>query len=211
MSLASFVAASLDELHAGRYDVALALACAAVDATAARHASVSAPSGNAKRFKGFLEDNMRVITTFGFPGIIADGIRIKCTNVPDLKTDPNGYVSVSDIIYHAVRCGLLHECVIDERIEFTKETSVGDFDRKFEIPRNVIFGLLMAVILSPLNRAEVLDREYSVSIHGTRVDLQSLWGQGANVIDAWRQDGSRLNDEYANPRISATQPSGRFR
>lgn len=183
MSVASFVASSIDEFHAGRYDVALALACTAIDATAARSTGCSSV-GNAKRFKTFLEKSMRIITTFGFPGIVASGIRIKCVDVPDLKTAPDGYVSIADIIYHIVRCGLVHECSIDQHIEFVQETYIGDFDRKFRIPKNVIFGLLMAVILSTSNADQVFDRTYSESIGGVVVlDLQSLWGRGTMSVD----------------------------
>lgn len=183
MSVASFVASSIDEFHAGRYDVALALVCAAIDATAAR-SSVGSPSvGNAKGFKGFLEKSMRIITTFGFPGIVASGIRIKCVNVPSLKTDPDGFVSIADIIYHIVRCGLMHECAIDQHIEFVKETYIGDFNCKFRIPKSVIFGLLMAVILSPSNADQVFDRTYSEGIGGVLIDLQSLWGRGYTADD----------------------------
>jgi len=53
---------------------------------------------------------MRLITHYGFPGIDAGGILMKCINVPDLDTDPDGYVSIADIIYHIVRCSVIHEC-----------------------------------------------------------------------------------------------------
>jgi hypothetical protein len=177
MSVASFVASSIDEYHAGRYDVALALACAAIDATATKSIGDFSVH-NAERFKTFLENNMRIITSFGFPGIVAGGIRIRCRSVPDLRTDSDGYVSIADIIYHIVRCGLIHECLIDQRIGFVQETYIGDFDRTFRIPRSVIFGLLMAVILSTSNADQVFDRPYSESIGGVVMDLQSLWGRG---------------------------------
>jgi hypothetical protein len=109
VSIANFVAASIDELRAGRYDVAMSLACSAVDGTTAKAAPQSKTSNN-KRFKTFLEENMRLITHYGFPGIDAGGILMKCINVPDLDTDPDGYVSIADIIYHIVRCSVIHEC-----------------------------------------------------------------------------------------------------
>jgi hypothetical protein len=181
LSVASFVASSIDTLHTGRYDVALSLACSAVDATSAKSAS-RYQATNSKRFKRFLEENMRVITMFGFPGIIAGGIQIKCRNFPNLKTDSDGYVSIADIIYHVVRCGLVHECLIDEHIEFTDQTYLGDFDCKFRIPRYLIFGLLMAVILSPSNAGEAFDRRYLEVIGGKSVNLQGLWAKGCDAF-----------------------------
>jgi hypothetical protein len=181
MSVANFVAASIDEFHLGRYDVALSLACCAIDATSAM--SASHPSmGNNKRFKLFVEQNMRVITTFGFPGIVADGIRIKCINVPDLKTDNEGYVSIADIIYHALRCSLVHECSIDERIDFTEQTYIGDFNQNFRVPKNLIFGLLMAVIISPCNASEIFNKTYLKKFGSETVNLQDMWGRGSDYL-----------------------------
>jgi hypothetical protein len=156
MSIANFVAAAIDELGAGRYDVAMSLACSAIDGTTAKALSQSKKSG--ERFKVFLEENMRLITRYGFPGIEASGIRIKCINIPDIKTDNEGYVSIADIIYHVVRCSVIHECSIDERIEFTEQTHIGDFKTKFRIPRKLIVGLLAAVVQSPNNLDESFEK-----------------------------------------------------
>jgi hypothetical protein len=163
VSIANFVAASIDELRAHRYDVAMSLACSAVDGTTAKTSSQSEMSNN-KRFKAFLEENMRLITRHGFPGIEAGGIRIKCINIPDLATDQKGYVSIADIIYHVVRCSVIHECSIDERIEFTEQTYIGDFQAKFKIPRRLIIGLLAAVVQSPKNSDELFEKDILATI-----------------------------------------------
>src|SRR5450631_1749520 len=162
MSIASFVEASINELRVGRYDVAMSLACSAVDGTTAKE-SVPNTSNN-MRFKAFIEENMRLITRYGFPGIDAGGIRIKCINIPDLKTDQDGYVSIADIIYHVVRCSVIHECSIDERIEFTEQTYIGDFQTKFKIPRRLIIGLLAAVVKSQKNSHEPFEKEILAAI-----------------------------------------------
>jgi hypothetical protein len=162
MSIASFVEASINELRVGRYDVAMTLACSAVDGTTAKKLAPNA--SNNERFKAFLEENMRLITCYGFPGINAGGIRIKCINIPDLKTDQDGYISIADIIYHVVRCSVIHECSIDERIEFTEQTYIGDFQTKFRIPRKLIIGLLAAVVKSPTNSHEPFDKEILAAI-----------------------------------------------
>jgi len=53
---------------------------------------------------------MRVIATVGFPGISASCIKIKCININDLKTNTNNMVDIENIIYHTIRCGLIHQC-----------------------------------------------------------------------------------------------------
>lgn len=117
MSIGSFVSASLDLYHADKHDVALSIACSAVDATAAK--GNNEKNSNKRRYRNFIQQNMRIITTFGFPGIEAGAIRIKCTNVKDdyckdLADDKDelkykdGLVGIESIIYHTLRCGLIH-------------------------------------------------------------------------------------------------------
>lgn len=174
MSIGTFVSASLDLLNQGRYDVALSLACSAVDATAAK--IFPAESNNA-RYKSFLSEHMHIVTTFGTPGLRAGGITIKCMNIPDLKTDPNGMLPLEDILYHIVRCGLVHECEIDQRLEFTERTQIGDFGEKFRIPFAVIIGLIAAVVLAKSNTKESAPGNHQILLDGKLVPINSLWGR----------------------------------
>ena len=91
MSIASFTAASLEQAASERYDVALALACLAIDGTTAKTPSLQKLANN-KRNKQFLDQNMATIIDYGFPGITASSIRIKCLNIDDLKTDRKSVV-----------------------------------------------------------------------------------------------------------------------
>lgn len=119
---------------------------------------------------------MRVVTTYGMPGLSAGGIRIGCSNIPDIKTDIEGRAGLEDIIYHIARCGLVHQCEIDERIEFTERTMLGDFEHKFRIPYAIVFGLIMAVILAKENKREKMNFSHKVCLGGKNIDLNSLWG-----------------------------------
>lgn len=109
MAISNFVETSLFHFNQNEFDIALALACSAVDATATNSGY---KGNNNEKYKRFLKDNMRIITTFGFPGISASGIRIKCINIKDLKTDNYNMVDIENIIYHIIRCGLIHQCDI---------------------------------------------------------------------------------------------------
>lgn len=188
MSIGTFVSASLDLLNQGRYDVALSLACSAVDATAAR---VYPSKNNNARYKSFLKGQMRIVTTFGTPGLSAGGIIIKCTNLPGVKTDSNGMAPLEDILYHIVRCGLIHECELDQRLEFTERTQIGDFDDRFRVPFAIIIGLLAAVVLAKPNAEETAPGSHQMPLGGKRVPLNHLWGridevQSGDITTAWR-------------------------
>ena len=176
MSIGTFVSSSLGLFNEGKYDVALSLACSAVDATSAK--CFPTEKFNNVRYKSFLTKNMSIVTTYGMPGVSASCIRIKCINIPELKTDADSMAGLEDILYHVIRCGLIHQCEIEERIEFTERAELGDFEGKFKVPFAIVFGLIMAVILSRENSSETMPNDKEININGKNVNLNSLWGKG---------------------------------
>jgi len=175
MSISNFIEASLNHFHNEEYDISLALASSAVDATASK---CGYKGGNNQKYKHFLKDNMRTIIEFGFPGLSASGIKIKCHNIKNLKTDENNMIDIENIIYHTIRCGLIHQCDISNEIEFTKETIIGDFVDKFKIPQNLVLGLIVSVVLAECNKDEKLNKSYSIVNPMTQesFELNSLFG-----------------------------------
>lgn len=120
---------------------------------------------------------MDIITHFGFPGIHATGIMIKCINVPLLKADSNGYVGIEDIIYHVIRCGLIHECEVENLIEYTDETIIGDFNGKFKMPKQLFWGLTLATIFCEKNKDEQSEDIVNINIKGKDFSINDLWGK----------------------------------
>lgn len=143
MSVQSFVNSAKILYDNGKYEEALCLSCIAMDACASKKYS---DRKNAVRYKRFLKEHFSTICKYGFPGIEASGIRIKI-NVPSmaLKTDRDGYVDMEQIIYHVIRCGLVHECNIENTIQFTETTIIGDWNEKFYIPKDIIWGFIKAI------------------------------------------------------------------
>lgn len=91
----------------------------------------------------FLQKNFRRICEKGFPGITASSIRIKLITDIDIKKDDFGYVGIEDVIYYVLRCGLVHNCLVDSKIQFTNYTSIGNSDKKFfYLPKTLILGLI---------------------------------------------------------------------
>lgn len=175
MSISSFIEASLYHFERKEFDIALALASSAVDATASKAGYFG---NNNIRYKEFLKDNMKIITTFGFPGISASGIKIKCINIKELKTDENNMIDIENILYYTIRCGLIHQCDISSQIEFTTSTFLGDFIDKFKIPQNLVLGLVVSVVLSKCNVNERLQKDYRIYNPQTKkkLFLNQLWG-----------------------------------
>ena len=138
MSVQSFVNSAKILYNNGQYEEALCLICIAMDACASKQYS---DGKNAVHYKKFLKEHFSTICKYGFPGIEASSIRIK-VNVPNvaLKTDKDGYVDMEQIIYHVIRCGLVHECNIENTIQFTETSIIGDWNEKFYMPKDIIWG-----------------------------------------------------------------------
>ena len=144
MSIKSFVSAAKMLYAEGFYEESLCLTCSAIDACSA----LTYPDkGVTNRYKLFLKENFRTISEKGFPGISANGIKIKVNaNIPELKADHDGFVNMEQIIYHVVRCGLVHSCSINTSVVFTEQTIIGNWNAdKFYLPKNLIWGLIAAV------------------------------------------------------------------
>ena len=144
MSIKSFIDAAKILYEQNFYNESLCLICIAIDATASKF--YPDKKGN-ERYKLFLKDRFRTLSEVGFPGISADNICIKLnTVIENLKPDKNGYVNIEQIIYHLIRCGLVHQCDLEQSIEFTEETIIGNWNTdKFYIPKNIIWGLIAIV------------------------------------------------------------------
>ena len=144
MSIKSFISAAKMLYAEGFYEEALCLTCNAIDECSA----LTYPNkGVTNRYKLFLKTHFRTISEMGFPGISASGIRIKVNaKIPELKTDNDGFVDMEQIIYHVVRCGLVHSCSINTSIIFTEQTMIGDWNAdKFYLPKALVWGLIAAV------------------------------------------------------------------
>lgn len=144
MSIQSFLKAAQYLYDNNFYDEAFCLVCAALDASA----QIQYPSLKVgERYKKFISANFRRICDKGFPGVSADFIKIKVNfNIKNLNTDENGYASIEDIIYHVIRCGLVHDCAIDQSIKFIDSTIIGNGGKGlFFLPKSIIIGLIDAI------------------------------------------------------------------
>ena len=70
----------------------------------------------------------------------------------------------------------MHQCEIDKHIEFTEETQLGNYEKKFKVPLALVFVLLMSVVLNEVNKKESMDKMYSVPFGDSQKDINSLWG-----------------------------------
>lgn len=144
MSIKSFIESAKILYNSQKYEEELCLTCIAIDACSTKQYP---NKRTGERYKAFLSANFSTICRYGFPGIHASNIRIK-VNAPvaSLKTDKEGYVDMEQIIYHVIRCGLVHECNIEKSIQFTDNAIIGDWNTdEFYIPKDIIWGLIASI------------------------------------------------------------------
>jgi hypothetical protein len=175
MSIANFISGAITLHNLGQHDTALALVCSSIDGTSKK--VFPNAKKNTDRNKDFIKKYFRLISTYGFPGISAESIRIKCINIQDVTTDKEGYVGIEEIIYHIIRCSLIHECELDSRIQFIDQTQIGDFNKFFQLPKQTIFGLILAVVLCKNNWNEKCNQEIAINLNGQLIDINDIWGQ----------------------------------
>ncbi|GAC1634529.1 MAG: hypothetical protein NVS9B10_30630 [Nevskia sp.] len=162
----------------GKGDIVLALtpACIALDVTSQRHASADRSSRT--HFKKFVQDYLWLITYVGFPGLMASTVRLPFAH-PDVKTDSAGTVGIEDIIYHIIRCSLVHN---DEKqaakVVWNKHIALGsDSKGNLVLNESLVWGLLAAVVFSPVNKSEQIPETYWLSVADFKMFITELWGR----------------------------------
>lgn len=50
---------------------------------------------------------------------MSNAVKIKFSD-PDIKSDTAGFCGIEDIVYHIMRCGLVHSTGLDSRIQWSE-------------------------------------------------------------------------------------------
>ncbi|HLE09748.1 MAG: hypothetical protein A2504_14620 [Bdellovibrionales bacterium RIFOXYD12_FULL_39_22] len=141
MSVESNIKYSIEHYGRDELDGAFIHACIAIDAVAkSRYPLLK----NNERNKKFIDEKMLTITRHGFPGIHATSISYQFEH-HSIRRDDNRS-ELSEIIYHVLRCELLHEAKLSDNLRFVEETVVADDNNSIILPKTLVKGLIGAVI-----------------------------------------------------------------
>lgn len=144
----------------------------AIDATAKK---IYPKLKTSKRCKFFLRDNQSFITRIAFGLLEIKGPLIFAFDGQDGKTHIK---TLEEILYHLVRCSLIHEGDLPNEVEFTDSNSIGvTKGGKVLISTNLILALIMSVIVSNSNAREKLPTYYTASIGNRNLILNNFWGK----------------------------------
>jgi hypothetical protein len=174
MSIANTVQATIEFYESGNVESALIMACIAVDATAKKEYPTE--RNNNVRYKGFMREYAWLIGHIGLRGVVARHIKLKALP-PNLKPDSNGSVSLEDVLYGVVRCGLLHEATIKDHVILEETVILGYDGQKYQLPTSLPLGLIAAAIASPLNISERLETHHVLKLGEQEYFVNDLWGR----------------------------------
>ena len=172
-SIGHFLNSAIEKINQNDFEMAAADVSIAVAGTAKR--AFPGKMSDGQKYKALLKRHMVLISFIT--------IRIRCASIrlrfehPDVRSDKDGCCTLEDILYHVVRCGLIHEAVFPESIRFGNSIS-GDGG----LPITLLHGLILAVIVAPENKNESLPQDYSQEIRGKTVRLNDYWGKEQELV-----------------------------
>ena len=175
ISVGQRVREAIDYMTKGEIVSALTPACIALDVTSQRHAGAKR-SGRAI-FKRFVQEYLWLITYVGFPGLMASTVRVPFTH-PDIKPDAVGTVGVEDIIYHVIRCSLVHSDEKAAKIVWNKAIALGlDQNGNLVLNQGLVWGIVSAVVFAPVNKGESIPDTYWLKVGQFTNFISELWGR----------------------------------
>lgn len=176
MGVSKRIEEALDKLNTDDMEGALIPICIALSATAAR---VYPNKRDGDAYKLLLACNMNLMMQFTF----GNNVNIRtCFSHPDLKPGLDGLVSMEQILYHVVRCGLIHNAKITDNLSFTKENYLvlnGKDNAIF--PVAMLYALIFIVLTSPVNSNEHINGNYRFIYKNNMYSYNDFWGNESLV------------------------------
>ena len=105
VSVGQRVQSMIDHMSKGEIELALSDICIAIDITSQKY--YNEPNSSASCYKRFLKENIWMIVVTGMGSLITEAVKLPFTH-KDIKSDYEGYCTLEQIIYHVMRCGLIH-------------------------------------------------------------------------------------------------------
>lgn len=164
---------TIKNYSSGDIEQALMNILIAADATAKKEYPTI--NGNAERYKKFLEENRFLIQVVSINVRMTNPISFRNMH-NDQKLANRPTLTLAEIIYHIVRCNLLHEAEIPVTIAFTDEAAIKLEADKMVLPKNLILALLVAVITSSCNNSLRFSNNFDLNIFGKVLPLNIIWG-----------------------------------
>lgn len=179
VSVGQRVQSMIDHMSKGEVELALSDICIAIDITSQKY--YNEPASSASCYKRFLKENIWMIVVTGMGSLVTEAIKLPFTH-KDIKSDDEGYCTLEQIIYHVMRCGLIHGTGEDSKIIWNNRIPLAlDKDGNLNLSPSFIWGFALCVITCPVNREEKVRDTCWVSTASFKYLINDLWGQRESV------------------------------
>ncbi len=174
MSIPDKVNNALNHYFKGEISDSLEQCMIAADASARK---MYKALNNKERMEKFFLEYMEIITGVGIRLIIAKNLK--------LGHGQNETETLESILYKYIRCNLLHEAEISDKITFSENT-FGCADEKFTFPKTLPVGICFAVMACPNNSSLWIRNPVGFNYLGKNINLNLLWGKKETIKTIFR-------------------------
>ena len=175
LSVGQRIQEAIDHMDRGDYLLALTPVCVALDITSQRYFEKQHSSRSL--YKKFIQEHLWLITFMGVPGLMSTIIRIPFVH-EHVKPDAAGNIGIEDMIYHVVRCSLMHEDEKSTKVVWNNVISFGtDSLGNLVLSPQLIWGLIGVVVFSSVNKEESIPDRYWLSAGTFKMFISELWGR----------------------------------
>ena len=179
VSVGQRVQSMIDHMPKGEVELALSDICIAIDITSQKY--YNEPNSSASCYKRFLKENIWMIIVTGMGSLITEAVKLPFTH-KDIKSDCEGYCTLEQIIYHVMRCGLIHGTGEESKIIWNTNVPLAiDKDQNLNISPSFIWGLALCVITCPVNLHERAGDYCWISMITFKYLINDLWGKRDSV------------------------------
>lgn len=181
MTIGARIDECVNKLSVGDAENAFIQLSIAIDCTAKR---LHPGKKTAARCKNFLRDNLPFVLW-----LLTNGTPSQCKDMSfqfNGPGHPNQSTKFEDLVYSIVRCALLHEGEMPEKVEFVSESYIGMLGGRTQFPIALVGSLLLAVIASPVNAREKVSASTSFTFGKKRLYVSEFLGNPEKTKDSIR-------------------------
>lgn len=169
ITVANRVIHAIDSIKRSEFEFALEDAAVAIDISAQRHFG-KAKSGRSD-YKAFLDEYFWLIELMALNGIDLQKSFFTHFTIPGVARP-----RMPDILYHVVRCGLVHSTGLPENLIFVPGRVATFAHEYISLPAQVIWGLLAVVVFAKANRDEKSTGDYFLTYENHHFLVRDVWG-----------------------------------
>jgi hypothetical protein len=124
----------------------------------------------------FIRENWKIISLMALP----NDVKIPVDVPFEIRRSVPGYSSADSkeelVVYAARQTLAMRRMPI--ALGFNKLREIVVVEEKLLLPKSLIFGLIAAVIVNPINKNEKINDKYWINIWDFKMFISELWGRG---------------------------------